>query len=74
LASGGSGTIRSSDSGRRPIIAAHPDRHHSASIAASVGCTGTWRTASVFVVFARRFRVLYASATVSLPSGAVVAS
>jgi hypothetical protein len=56
-AAGGNGTIRSSGPGGRPIIAGQPPSFHSASIAASVGWTGTWRTVSVFVDFSRCSRV-----------------
>ena len=42
-------TTRSFGSGGRPNAASQPERRHSASIAASVGCTGTRRSTPVFV-------------------------
>src|SRR5262245_54828727 len=42
--------MKSSAVGARPINCAHPLSFHSARILASVGCTGTHRGTSVFVV------------------------
>jgi len=68
------GTMRSSAVGARPTKRFHPPSFHSPRIAASVGCTGTSRTAPVLVSFSLRSREFQERSFTMRPSGLSVGS